>query len=956
MINFKRKSIMLVLTLSLMAGVIVPVETVAEASKVNQNESYTYEASEYLDYKSKIKDIYTGDTIQVDLNTASNETVEGVIKLDYKDSAKISINVPNAGHYNILVDYLIPNDKVLPTAIEVKVNGEFAYNELRSVTFNNLWKRSNETILDRYKNEIVPDILQVEGLQTTAILDGSGREKEALLIPLNAGENTIELYSIEGSIELHSLSLVAPESITLAKDSVGTIEGSEVILIEAETPSLQNSPSTRPGSWFNLDLTPYDNKLKKLNYIDGLSFKDARQFVEYEFEVETAGEYYLGLGYLQDAKVDFSVFVDISIDGEIISESFENYALPYTSNFQDTILKNQEGNLKVKLDKGTHNLRFQISIDPLQEILHEVEAITSEVQQLSITIKNLVGNVVDKNRNFEIIEYIPDVEDQLQGWSERLDELYSKAQEIQGTNKEIGAFAQLQIASKQLKSIGSKRREIHIRVNELSTGTNSVTAYLGTFLEGMNNNGLSIDKFFFIQDSKDTPKKAGFIKKTIDGTVRFFGSFGKQNYTANDKNSDNLQVWVNRPRQYVEILQNIIDKDFTPKTGIKVDLSIMPDPNKLILANASGNAPDVALGVNYALPFDLAIRNAILDLTQFEDFNEVASQFPEQLHVPAMIENGVYAMPETMNFYVMFYRKDILDDIGIEPFDTMEEVVTTLPILHQQGLNFFYPTAGMAAMKIFAGTMPIVYQNGGNFYSDTITRTNLNSKETIDGFKKLTDLFTIYNMPYDVPSFYQQFRDGSLPVGIADYGAYNLLTNAAPEIANLWDIAPMPGYVDENGEVQRHSSGGAESSIIFSDTDKKDASWEFMKWWSSSDVQTEFGTTLQTSFGKEYMWNTANTEAFTNLPWKAQHKETIIEQSEWIVEVPRVLGTYMLERELSNAYNAVVLEGQDLRRAIDLATKRINRETNRKLEEFGYIKDGVLIKEYHTPNMNIGGQ
>lgn len=58
MINFKRKSIMLVLTLSLMAGVIVPVETLAETSKVNQNESYTYEASEYLDYKSKIKDIY----------------------------------------------------------------------------------------------------------------------------------------------------------------------------------------------------------------------------------------------------------------------------------------------------------------------------------------------------------------------------------------------------------------------------------------------------------------------------------------------------------------------------------------------------------------------------------------------------------------------------------------------------------------------------------------------------------------------------------------------------------------------------------------------------------------------------------------------------------------------------------------------------------------------------------
>lgn len=947
------KILLTALSFSLFAGVIAPVEVQAAAVSNTSSESYSYEASEYLEYKTKIKDIYTGDDVEIDLDQASPESKDGIISLEYKDSATLTVYVEESGHYNIGVDYRIPNDKVLPTAIEFKVNGSFPYNELRNVTFNNLWQRSTETILDRYDNEIVPDILQVDQIQSSLISDGSGREKEPLLIPLNKGENTIELLSIEGSIDIHRLSLRKPQTDTLAKDSTGSIDGSDVILIEAETPSLQNSPSTRPGSWFNLDLTPYDNKLKKLNYIDGLSFKDAGQFIEYEFEVLNAGEYHLGLRYLQDAKVDFSVFTDISIDGKIISESFENYAMFYTSNFQDTILHNDEGKLKVHLDKGKHTLRLQISVEPLQEILHEVEAITSEIQQLSIKIKNLVGNVVDKNRNFEIIEYIPDVEAQIEGWSDRLDALYLQAQELEGTSKDISAFAQLKIASKQLRSIASKRREIHIRVNEFSTGTNSVTAYLGTFLEGMNNNGLSIDKFFFIQNPKDAPKTAGFIKKAIDGTIRFFGSFGKQNYTVNNKDSENLQVWVNRPRQYVEILQNIIDKDFTPKTGIKVDLSIMPDPNKLILANASGTAPDVALGVNYALPFDLAIRNAILDLTQFDDFESVASQFPEQLHVPAMIDDAIYAMPETMNFYVMFYRKDILDDIGIEPFDTMDDVVSSLPILHQQGLNFFYPTAGMAAMKIFAGTMPIVYQNGGDFYGDTITRTNLSSKETIDGFKKLTDLFTIYNMPYDVPSFYQQFRDGSLPVGIADYGAYNLLTNAAPEIANLWDIVPMPGYEDENGEVLRYSSGGAESSIIFSDTKQKDASWEFMKWWSSSDVQTQFGTTLQTSFGKEYMWNTANTDAFQNLPWKAQHKETIIEQSEWIAEVPRVLGTYMLERELSNAYNAVVLEGKDLRRSIDLATKRINRETNRKLEEFGYIKDGVLIKEYYTPRLKV---
>lgn len=934
-----------ILGLILVLTMLTPIGTLASGeSIIDTTIKSTTEG--YFQYKDTIKNVYQGEAVQLESDAVS---------IEYGENHTYLVTVSEQAHYALRIRYQIPDDHVLPTTLEFRVNGNFPYDELRNITFQNVWSRDIEPILDRYNNEIVPDINRVETVQEMFVVDGTGRERVPLLIPLNAGENTLSLTSIEGNILITSLELVSLDEATQNKtkaDKVGKLEGNASIIIEGETPTLQNSPSTRPGSWFNLDLSPYDTKRKKLNYIDGLSFKEPLQYLEYEFEVTEAGQYHLGFRYLQDAKVDFSVFADILIDGEIVYDSMENYGFGYVNNFSDEILHNEEGNLVFDLDKGKHTLRVVLRIDLLQDILDEVETIIHEVQQLSITIKNLTGNVVDKNRNFEILEYIPDVEDKLNGWADQLEDIYQRVQSLEGTEKNVSAFSSLQIAGKQLRSIASKRREIHIRVNELSTGTNSITSHLGTLLEGVNNNGLSIDKMFFIQNEKNVPDKANVFEKAVDSVIRFFTSFGDQSYAvSDDTESENLQVWVNRPRQYVEILQNIIDKDFTPKTGIKVDLSIMPDPNKLILSNAAGNAPDVALSLNYALPFDLAIRGAILDLTQFDDFEEVARQYPEQLHVPAMIGDAVYAMPETMNFYVLFYRTDVLDNIGLDPFNTMEEVVLNLPILHQQGLNFFYPTAGMGAMKIFAGTMPVVYQNGGSFYGDTIHRTLFNDQATIDGFKKLTDLFTIYNMPYDVPSFYQQFRDGSLPVGIADYGAYNLLTNAAPEINNLWDIALMPGYADENGDVNRYSSGGAESSIIFSDTEMPDESWEFMKWWSSADVQTQFGSTLQTSFGKEFMWNTANLEAFSQLPWKTQHKEVILEQAEWIVEVPRVLGTYMVEREISNAYNAVVLDGEDLRRAIDLATKRINRETNRKLEEFGYIKDGEVVEIYETPRI-----
>ena len=80
-----------------------------------------------------------------------------------------------------------------------------------------------------------------------------------------------------------------------------------------------------------------------------------------------------------------------------------------------------------------------------------------------------------------------------------------------------------------------------------------------------------------------------------------------------------------------------------------------------------------------------------------------------------------------------------------------------------------------------------------------------------------------------------------------------------------------------------------------------------MKWWSSADVQAEYGQTLQISYGTEYIWHTANLEAFTELPWSTEDKQVILEQAGWILEAPRILGTYMLEREMSNAFNAIVV-------------------------------------------------
>jgi ABC-type glycerol-3-phosphate transport system substrate-binding protein len=138
---------------------------------------------------------------------------------------------------------------------------------------------------------------------------------------------------------------------------------------------------------------------------------------------------------------------------------------------------------------------------------------------------------------------------------------------------------------------------------------------------------------------------------------------------------------------------------------------------------------------------------------------------------------------------------------------------------------------------------------------------------------------------------------------------------------------------------------------MFANTDRPDESWEFMKWWMSTDTQVEFQEQLILNYGMEYLWNSANLDAFSYLPIPREHRDVILEQWQWLQEPVKLPGSYMQERELSNAWNSIVFDGRNPRVAIDNSIIIINREITRKMEEFGYIENGVPVKEFTIPTI-----
>lgn len=250
-----------------------------------------------------------------------------------------------------------------------------------------------------------------------------------------------------------------------------------------------------------------------------------------------------------------------------------------------------------------------------------------------------------------------------------------------------------------------------------------------------------------------------------------------------------------------------------------------------------------------------------------------------------------------------------------------------LPTLQQFNMNFYYNSKP-------PGFTPLLYQYGGNFYTEDGYFSALDTPEAMEAFKLWTSMFSQYRVPLEA-NFYNRMRDGELPIGVADYQTYVLLGTTAPELTGWWEMTPIPGVRQEDGTINRATGGSAEVAVIFTESDHKEESWELIKWWVSAEIQERYARELEALLGVEARWNTANVEALMNMPWPIKDIAAISEQWLWFQEMPIVLGGYFTPRHIENAWNRVVLQGQHVREALEIAVKDIDRELRKKQEEFG---------------------
>jgi len=867
------------------------------------------------------------------------------LKTDEQGYVTWEVDVPQEGLYNIFIEYYPIEGRSSAIEREIWINGTSPFIDAKHITLTRVWVNAEEVKQDNRGNDLRPRQIEQPRWQTAYFNDYMGYHNEPYLFHFNKGKNIIKLVSVKEPMVIGSMKLTQYKTIPTYKEKLDEykqngyeIIDDEPVYLQGESAVFKSDPTLYPLNDRTTPATvPYHKSKIRLNTIGGTNWQLPGQWIEWDIPVEKSGLYQITIKGRQNITRGLYANRRITINGEVPFREMEYIPFNYSATWNNFILGDGEEPYLFYLEEGVNKLKMEVVLGDLAEILREAEDSVYVLNNAYRKILMLTGRTPDKYRDYQLEKKLPGVMETLNEQSRILADLSKRLTDYTGQRGSHNGI--LDRLSYQLADMYKRPRTIQNRMKQFKDNVGA----LGTWINNTRYQPFEIDYIVVSSPGENLPKAdASFFKRILHELSAFFASFTEDYNSVGNvyDEKDAVTVWITTGRDQAQVIKKIIDDSFSPQKGIAVNVELV-QANVLLPATVAGRGPDIAMTVGNGEPVNYATRHAAVDLTQFPDLPEVLKEFTDSSILPFRFQGGIYGLPEQQQFLMMFYRKDILDELGVEPPNTWEDLYNVIPVIQKTNMDISVPVVVnndiWGAMESFS---TLLYQEGGKLYNGDGISSALDTEEAIRAFKKWTELYVNYKFPveFDVAN---RFRTGEIPLALNEYWLYNSLQVFAPELRGMWEMAPIPGVMREDGVVDRSTTSGGYAVMMLEQAKDKEAAWEFMKWWVSADTQVRFGREMESLMGASARHPTANIEAAKRLPWPVKDYNALAEQRQWVIGNPEVPGGYFTPRHLNNAFRKVTINGEDPRETLLDYVRIINEEIDNKRKEFGLeLRDG----------------
>ncbi len=874
-----------------------------------------------------------GEADDIKNNVLIWESSDGEISYDF--------NIPETGIYCINMTYFPIVSKNSEIEFSIEIDGEAPFDTANRITLNKVWVNKQKISEDSRENQIKPVQVQSGMWICSDFNDTDGLFNEPLIFYLENGSHTITFKSEKANLAVESFKFYNPQKVksyseyaSLLNSSV-TVDNtpSDIIRLEGENADFKSSSVLSP-TYDNNDYTVSPSNPRKIVYntIGKDNWKKAFQSLTWTIPAEriaSDGWYKIGIKSRQSSMRGFYSNRRIYIDGEVPCNELEQVKFFYDTDWNLVSPKTSDGEyIYVYLSAGSdHSVTLEAVPGEIGGSIRRLDDVIDSLNTYYRKILMITGPVPDKYTDYYVHEKIPELVSEFEAISNQLKDIQSEIENLSGS---IGSEA---AAIERMTVILDKCIEKPLKIPEYLYQIKDNITSLSAWTRDYRDQPLEIDYIELASaDRKFSSVEKKFIKSLKFGCEAFIGSFFEDYTTLSDINDEEaIEIWVNNGREQAQIIKQLAEADFMEKYDIPVAINLVN--GGIVEAALAGKEPDAVLFLGGEFPVNLASRGLLTDLSQFEDYDYVMERFQENASVQYQYNNGCYGLPISQVWPMMFYRTDILSELGItRPPETWDELIDILPAIQRNymSVGLVLPPANISPATECGHTFALLMlQQNLTYYNSELTLSTLNSTEAVNAFEMWTDFYTDYsfNQSYDA---FSRFRTGEYPIVISNYTFYNQLITASPEIKGQWNFTSVPGTASADGTISHAVNSNGSGAVIFSSAENKEGAWEFIKWFTSDEIQTEYALQNEGILGTLGRFETANTYALNKLSWSDNELERLMLQRNEIKEIPIIPASYAVTRNIMTAFREVVNQSENPRDTLLWYNKDINEEINRK--------------------------
>lgn len=343
--------------------------------------------------------------------------------------------------------------------------------------------------------------------------------------------------------------------------------------------------------------------------------------------------------------------------------------------------------------------------------------------------------------------------------------------------------------------------------------------------------------------------------------------------------------------------------------------------DKLLTAIAGDAGPDVSQ-IDQFWSSELADSGGLIKVEDLiaADPDVSTADFYDKVWETATYNDEIWSMPFSFSNIALYYNKALFREAGLDtetPPTTWEEFAEMGQQLTVDKDGDGVPDQWGIEFTLLANRGTVYYwlaflwQNDGELFSADFTESKFNEQPGVEALQFWVDLVHTYEV---------------LPLAPPEDGFANSLV--AMKFASTASLASYRGYLgDELGmafmpQGKQYATGvGGGNLAIFTTTPDVDASWEFVKWMTSEEINLRWS---QASGYMPLRPGVVESDEYKAYLTEEPFAQVILDQMPYGVVRPNIPAYAPASREIGLAVEEVVFGNLDPQTQLDIAAEKVN--------------------------------